>query len=502
MPREIRLPGEEGRWRERPVASFLVRVVVLLVPVAAGVGIAVLVGSVLPAPASTVGLAGWWGLLLGCSTAAAYLADRVARRLLPLAVLLKLTLVFPDQAPSRYVLARAAGNTRLLERRVREARDRGVSSDPARAAEMVLMLVAALTAHDRRTRGHSERVRAFVDLLADELHLPADARPRLRWAALLHDIGKLQVEAEILNKKAKLDEDDWDAIHAHPEAGARLAAPLLPWMGEWGRAIMDHHERFDGSGYPRRLSADEISLAGRITSIADAFETMTSARSYKKPVTVLGARRELTKCSGAQFDPALVRAFLNISIGRLMWVIGPMTWLAQIPVVRRVVWAGHETAAAAKSAAFAKTLAGVVALGMSGAVGPQHPRSADPFVPAAPAPAVVAEVPKASGALLPEDRPDGGSGESGRYQGASRRSGGDGALEDRSDVPEGGPDAPADHDPGTGDGGDGSGGLIEDTVDVVEDVVEDVVGDVVQPVVDEVVDTVDGLIDGVTGLLP
>ena len=499
MPREVRLP-EEGRWRGRPVASFLVRVFVLLVPVAAGVGIAILVGSVLPAPATTVGVAGWWALLLGCSTAAAYLADRIARRLLPLAVLLKLTLLFPDRAPSRYVLARAAGNTRLLERRVREARARGVADDPAHAAEMVLTLVAALAAHDRRTRGHSERVRAFVDLLADELHLPPDARPRLRWAALLHDIGKLQIEAEILNKKARLDGDDWDAIRAHPEAGARLAAPLLPWLGEWGRAIIDHHERFDGSGYPRRISGQDISLAGRITSIADAFETMTSARSYKKPVSVLGARRELTKCAGAQFDPALVRAFLNVSIGRLMWVIGPMTWLAQIPVVRKVVWAGQETATTAKSAALAKTLAGVVALGMSGAVGPQQPRSADPLVPAAPAPRAVVAGPSALETLMPAAQPETEEREEGGTQReGDRGGGGDGGP---ADSPAGDSDGPAEDGPDGGDDGGSSAGLIGDTVDVVEDVVEDVVDDVVEPVIDDTVDEIGEVVDDITDLLP
>ena len=500
MARVTRPPKEEGRWRDRPVASFLVRAVVLLVPVGAGVGIAVLVGSVLPAPATTAGLVGWWALLLGCSTAAAYLADRIARRLLPLAVLLKLTLVFPDQAPSRYVLARAAGNTRLLERRVREARDQGLSTDPTRAAEMVLMLVAALSAHDRRTRGHSERVRAFVDLLADELDVPPDARPRLRWAALLHDIGKLQVEAEILNKEAKLDADDWDAIYAHPEAGARLSEPLLPWLGEWGRAIIDHHENFDGTGYPQRLSGREISLAGRITAIADAFETMTSARSYKKPVTVFGARRELTRCAGAQFDPALVRAFLNVSIGRLMWVIGPVTWLAQIPVVRKVVWSGHETAAAAKSAALAKTLAGVVVLGVSGAVGPQAPRTSAPTLPAAPPPGVVAPIggPGAPAALLPVDGPEAEV----RGESPDRERGG--GSEDRPGSPAAESGRPAGDD--RGDGGDtgsepsdgSSSGPIRDTIDAVEDVVEDVV----EPVVDGVVDAAGGLIDDVTGLLP
>jgi len=363
---------QEGRWRGRALGAFLVRTLVLVVPVGAGVGIAILVGSVLPPPETGADVAMWWLLVIGCSTLAALLADRIARRLLPLAVLLKLTLVFPDRAPSRYALARAAGNVRLLERRVSEARERGLSDDPTRAAEMVLMLIAALGAHDRRTRGHSERVRAFTDLLADELNLHPDARVRLRWAALLHDIGKLQVAAEILNKPGELEEREWDAIRDHPEAGARLVGPLLPWLGEWGRAIPEHHERFNGSGYPHGILGGEISLGARITAIGDAYETMTAARSYKPSLGVRGARRELTRFAGSQFDPTLVRAFLNISIGRLLWVVGPLTWIAQIPIVRGLARSRDaQPAQTAASWAMARVLAGILALTAAGVVGPR-----------------------------------------------------------------------------------------------------------------------------------
>ena len=123
--------------------------------------------------------------------------------MLPLALLLRLSLVFPDAAPSRFKMARGNGNVRVLESRIQDAKQAGLDDDPARAAAQILSLVAALSRHDRKTRGHSERVRAFTDLIVDELDLPDASRDRIRWAALLHDIGKLHVPSRVLNKPGK-----------------------------------------------------------------------------------------------------------------------------------------------------------------------------------------------------------------------------------------------------------------------------------------------------------
>jgi hypothetical protein len=151
-------------------------------------------------------------------------------------------------------------------------------------------------------------------MLAGELDLDDEDRDRLRWAALLHDIGKLRVPGRILNKAGKPDRFEWERLQAHPAEGAAIVEPLLPWLGTWATTIVQHHERFDGRGYPAGLEGEGISLGARIVSVADSFEVMTAARAYKRPMTPSAARRELARCSGSQFDPAVVRLFLNIAI--------------------------------------------------------------------------------------------------------------------------------------------------------------------------------------------
>jgi len=310
-----------------------------------------------------------------------FLVERVVRRVLPLAALLRMTMLFPDHAPSRYRLARAAGNTGILTERARNR----PGETAGEAATRILGLLTSLSAHDRRTRGHSERVRVFTDVLAAELHLSQAARDRLRWASLLHDLGKVGVPASVLNKPAALVAGEWDMVRLHPDQGAVLAGPLLEWLGEWGTAISQHHERFDGMGYPRGLAGHEISRAGRIVAVADVFEVMTAARSYKRPMSVAAARRELADSAGTQLDPACVRAFLGASLPRVLWAVGPLALLANLPFLRQVAEAGRVveqagTVAAGQAAtvAVAATTAVVLAApGASPAVVEHH--SAEPL---------------------------------------------------------------------------------------------------------------------------
>lgn len=220
-----------------------------------------------------------WIALLGCiSGLVLWTSQRLAGRLLGLRALLRLGLAFPGATPSRFAVALRGGSTSQLERLVRDGagRDGDAERDSAVA---LLELVAALGTHDRATRGHSERVRAYTELIAEELGLDRPAREALRWGGLIHDIGKLRVPAEILNKTGSLTAAEWEIIRRHPADGAALAEGMSPWLGEWTAAVLDHHERWAGGGYPRDLTGTEISLAGRIVAVADAFDVMTSARS-------------------------------------------------------------------------------------------------------------------------------------------------------------------------------------------------------------------------------
>jgi len=355
-------------WRRHLVLSWLVRAMAVLAPLTASVAAGIGVGRLLPQPAGAIETFLWLAVILACSMGVLVAVDRFARRLLPLALVLRLSLVFPDRAPSRLGVALRAASTRRLAAAARAGAD-----DPL-DYETVVTLAAALNAHDRRTRGHSERVRALSDLLGEELQLSEQDAERLRWAAFLHDIGKLTVPAKVLNKPGTLDSREWAMVRGHPAAGHRLTASLDAWLGDWTHAVDQHHEKYDGSGYPEGLAGDEISMAGRIVAVTDSFETMTAVRSYNKPKSPAGGRAEIARCAGSHFDPHVVRAMLGISIGRLRWKLGAAAWFAQLPFLGVPTRAGAQVmTTAAGVEAGAGSVIGALAVAVAGVATPLMP---------------------------------------------------------------------------------------------------------------------------------
>lgn len=346
---------EQRRWRDQKAVSWALRALVLLVPVAAAITTASVASRVLPEPTTSGEALLWWVTVLGSATLVMHLTDRAARRLLPLAILMRLTLLFPDRAPSRVRVLRKSGSINRLAEAMEDARHTG-EEDLAGAAERILGLAAALNVHDRRTRGHAERVRVYTDLLAEEMDLPPEARDRLRWASLLHDIGKLEVHPDILNKPGKPTEEEWDILRSHPSWGAEIVSPLAGWLGDWVLAVEEHHEKYDGTGYPRGLAGEQISMAARIVAVTDVYDVITSARSYKKPMSGEAARKELIRSAGTHFDPSVVRAFMNVSMARLRWVIGPLSWLVQLPFIGGVSRLGRDVVMFGGTAAAVATL--------------------------------------------------------------------------------------------------------------------------------------------------
>ena len=347
------------KWEPRRLASRLVRALVFVVPLLVGVAVATIVARLLPGFDTWPGGVFWWVAVLGSSFVAVNVTDRFTRRFLPLAALLDMSLVFPGAAPSRVKVAMRTWTTGQLQRRIHEARDRGIDDDPTRAGETVLLLVAALNAHDRVTRGHAERTRAYTDLLAEELGVPEELREKLRWVSLLHDVGKLKIAGSVLNKAGTLDVREWEVIKKHPRFGDELLTPIKDFLEPWADTVLHHHERWDGTGYPQGLSGEQINYGARIVAVADAFDAMTASRSYQPARSPRDALRELSHNAGSQFDPIVVRAFLDISARRLRRLTGPLAILAQVPFVaglqRAAEWAGTATAGTAMVAAAVAT---------------------------------------------------------------------------------------------------------------------------------------------------
>lgn len=174
-----------------------------------------------------------------------------------------------------------------------------------------LLLGDVVEADDAYTGEHCKGVVRLSLDVADELGLDADRKRNVEFGALLHDVGKIAVPKEIINKPGKLDEREWAIIKTHTIEGQRMLERIGGFMSEIGLIVRASHEHWDSSGYPDGLSGEAIPLEARIISACDAFNAMTTTRSYRKAMSLAAAKAEVERCAGSQFDPRVVRALLK-----------------------------------------------------------------------------------------------------------------------------------------------------------------------------------------------
>jgi putative nucleotidyltransferase with HDIG domain len=222
------------------------------------------------------------------------------------------------------VVARALEHGRLLKQNAayrqnlediisaRTSRLRATMQDLERSYDFTLEAMGdALDLRDAETEGHSRRVTAYTISLVREMGLDTAQIRTIARGAFLHDIGKISTPDRILLKPGKLDPDEIVIMREHCARGYEMVLKI-PFLSEAAEIVYAHQETFDGAGYPRGLSGEEIPLGARIFAIADMLDAMTSDRPYRKSLTFEQARQEILRCSGTQFDPAIVKVFLGM----------------------------------------------------------------------------------------------------------------------------------------------------------------------------------------------
>ena len=172
-------------------------------------------------------------------------------------------------------------------------------------------LVKALDAREREVGSHSERVMNFASLMAEKVGIRGKELEQLARGALLHDIGKIGTSDSILLKPGKLDTEEWAEMYRHPQIGYAILSDI-PFLRTPAEMILTHHERYDGTGYPKRLKGDQIPVGSRIFNLVDTLDAMTSDRPYRKAMPFEAVTVEVMRCRGSQFDPELSDLFLSI----------------------------------------------------------------------------------------------------------------------------------------------------------------------------------------------
>ncbi|MFI5232104.1 MAG: HD domain-containing phosphohydrolase [Gemmatimonadales bacterium] len=211
---------------------------------------------------------------------------------------------------------------RNVERMIREEvalRTDELRHEQAALAEISISIVRALVnaqeAKDPFLRGHSQRVAALSASIASYMGLADDAVEDLRLSGQLHDVGKIGIPETLLHKAGSLTEEEYARVKDHVRIGMEILTPLAP-LARVLPAIHDHHERWDGSGYPRGLAGEQISLGGRILAAVDAFDALTSRRAYREPLTPNETIDLLSRTAGAHLDPDVVEALRRTVLGR------------------------------------------------------------------------------------------------------------------------------------------------------------------------------------------
>jgi response regulator RpfG family c-di-GMP phosphodiesterase len=232
-----------------------------------------------------------------------------------------------------------------LERKVRDRTTelRAALKDIAATYQQTLLaLVAALDAREHETSDHSQRVVRYTTLIAERMGIHAQELEEIGRGALLHDIGKIGIPDAVLLKPGKLTPEEWKEMRRHPDIGFDMIK-AIPFLSIPAEIVLSHQEKFDGSGYPRRLAGQDIHIGARIFAVADTLDAMTSDRPYRKGGTFANAIAEIQRCSRTQFDPEVVAAFCDIGEAGLQRVRDEMlaqkgnhaaslsNWAAELP---------------------------------------------------------------------------------------------------------------------------------------------------------------------------
>ena len=205
--------------------------------------------------------------------------------------------------------------SKTMEQMIKEAEDRmyrhKLLENKSSRSSYVSLLEKALFERNYETEEHAQRMRKMSVQMGKAIGLPSNKLDELNLLAALHDIGKIAIPDNILLKAGPLTEEEYETMKKHPEIGYRIAV-LSPELAPIAEAVLTHHERWDGKGYPQGLKGEEIQVISRIISIVDTYDVMTHKRPYKDEVDEEVALNEIRRCAGTQFDPQLAQIFIEL----------------------------------------------------------------------------------------------------------------------------------------------------------------------------------------------